>query len=25
MHTGLSEMLIHNEQSTPLLAAYIYT
>jgi hypothetical protein len=25
MNTGLSEILIHNEQSTPLLGAYMYT
>jgi len=25
MHTGLSEILIHNEQYTPLLRAYMYT
>jgi len=25
MHTGLSEILNHNEQSTPLLEAYMYT
>jgi hypothetical protein len=25
MHTGLSEILIHNEKSTPLLGAYMYT